>query len=163
MDHHIKLGDSTIGMFLDDLKNKDMHTLDDFTDAKSNEMICDVVCSSDITVQQVHQSEDRYKEHVKSLEPTKRILDALAASKIYPEILPKKGKEEFIHRFGRYSKNESEDFVQARKTVNNLAEQHHFFHWELEMMDAFTDKRSGFDLVVGNPPWDICRAPAIRR
>ena len=33
-----------------------------------------------------------------------------------------------------------------------------YFHWELEMMDAFTDKRRGFDLITGNPPWDKVRA-----
>ena len=29
-----------------------------------------------------------------------------------------------------------------------------FFHWELDMRDAFTDTRRGFDVIVGNPPWD---------
>ena len=155
MDHHIKVGDSTIGMFLSDLKNKEMRTLDDWTPgAKSNKMIHDVILSSDITVAQAHASQDRYQEHMKSTEPTRRVLDALTASKIDPNILPKKGGNEFIHRFGRYLKDESKEFGNARSRVNLLSETYLFFHWELEFMDAFTDSRSGFDVIVGNPPWD---------
>ena len=155
MDHHLKTGDSTIGSFLDDLKDKKNATLDDWSPgAESNRMICDISSSPDITIQQVRASEDLYHEYRRSLEPTRRILDALTASKIDPKILPKKGASEFIHRFGRYSKTETAELARARKTVNELAERHRFFHWEIEMMDAFTDSRRGFDLVVGNPPWD---------
>ncbi len=155
MDHHLKNGDSTIGSFLDELKDKKNATLDDWSPtAESNKMICDVITNSDVTVEQVHASEDLYLEHKKSLEPLKRILDALTASKIDPKILPKKGKLEFIHKFGHYSRTEDKEFVTARHRVNELAEHHHFFHWEIEMMDAFTDQRRGFDLIIGNPPWD---------
>ena len=155
MDHHIKAGDSTIGMFLDDLKNKDMRTLDDWTPgAKSNKMIHDVILSSDVTVAQAHASQDRYLEHMKSTTPTRRVLDALTASKIDPNIFPKKGGNEFIHRFGRYLKDESKEFGNARSSVNLLSETYRFFHWELEFMDAFTDSRRGFDVILGNPPWD---------
>ena len=155
MDHHLKNGDSTIGSFLDELKDKKNATLDDWSPtAESNQMICDVITSSDVTIKQAHASEDLYLEHKKSLEPLRRILDALTASKIDPKILPKKGKLEFIHKFGHYSKTEDKAFVNTRSKVNDLAERHHFFHWEIEMMDAFTDSRRGFDLIVGNPPWD---------
>jgi len=30
-----------------------------------------------------------------------------------------------------------------------------FFHWELEFPDVFGSARSGFDALVGNPPWEI--------
>lgn len=33
-----------------------------------------------------------------------------------------------------------------------IAEQNHFMHWELEFADLF-DKKGGFDLIIGNPPW----------
>lgn len=36
--------------------------------------------------------------------------------------------------------------------VKTLAENHRFLHWELEFADVF-DRRGGFDLVLGNPPW----------
>ena len=46
----------------------------------------------------------------------------------------------------------SDDVLRIAATV---AEQSYFFHWELEFPDAFTPKRTGFDAVIGNPPWEI--------
>ncbi len=43
--------------------------------------------------------------------------------------------------------------TQAR--VKRLAREHRFFHWELEFPDVFHSQGSGFDAVVGNPPWEI--------
>ena len=155
MDHHLKNGDSTIGSFLHELKDRKNASVDDWLPSEEpNKMICDVINSSDVTIKQVKKSEDLYNEHKKILEPTKWILDALTAVKIEPKILPKKGKNEFIHQLGSYSPTESKALTNARKNVSELSKRHHFFHWEIEMMDAFTDSRHGFDLIVGNPPWD---------
>jgi hypothetical protein len=38
------------------------------------------------------------------------------------------------------------------KMVQELAEQYHFFHWHLAFPQVFA--RGGFDVVVGNPPWE---------
>lgn len=38
------------------------------------------------------------------------------------------------------------------KVSQSIAEHLHFFHWELEFAPIF-QKRGGFDLIVGNPPW----------
>ena len=38
------------------------------------------------------------------------------------------------------------------KTTQDLAEQNHFLHWHLAFPQVFT--RGGFDVVLGNPPWD---------
>lgn len=35
--------------------------------------------------------------------------------------------------------------------VRGIAEERHFFHWELEFADVFVN--GGFDLMIGNPPW----------
>jgi hypothetical protein len=32
-----------------------------------------------------------------------------------------------------------------------------FFHWEIEFPDVFTPQRSGFDAMIGNPPWDVMK------
>lgn len=41
------------------------------------------------------------------------------------------------------------------KKVRDLTVRHRFFHWELEFPDVFTKNRSGFNVVLGNPPWDV--------
>jgi hypothetical protein len=38
------------------------------------------------------------------------------------------------------------------KLAREIATENHFMHWELEFADLF-EKRGGFDLVIGNPPW----------
>jgi len=46
---------------------------------------------------------------------------------------------------------EQEWFVRAQR----LAEEKRFFHWELEFPEAFGGERRGFDVVIGNPPYDV--------
>lgn len=43
-------------------------------------------------------------------------------------------------------------FYPRLQLVEKIAEQHRFFHWELEVADIFLE-RGGFDLIVGNHPW----------
>ena len=38
--------------------------------------------------------------------------------------------------------------------ATRLAEQYRFFHWPLEFPNIFHRERPGFDVVVGNPPWN---------
>ena len=41
--------------------------------------------------------------------------------------------------------------------VSRLAADLRFFHWELAFPDVFTPDRSGFDAMIGNPPWDVMK------
>ncbi|MBB4263751.1 Eco57I restriction-modification methylase domain-containing protein [Bradyrhizobium sp. CIR3A] len=43
--------------------------------------------------------------------------------------------------------------VKLSSDVNNIAQQAHFFHWQLEFPEVF--ERGGFDIVLGNPPWEV--------
>lgn len=43
----------------------------------------------------------------------------------------------------------------AQAVVKGVQARKRFFHWELEFPDVFTEEGSGFDAVVGNPPWEI--------
>ena len=38
--------------------------------------------------------------------------------------------------------------------ASRIGTRHRFFHWPLEFPDVFHRKRRGFDVVVGNPPWN---------
>ena len=44
------------------------------------------------------------------------------------------------------------EFFPRLQWVQQLADQHKFFHWELAFADIF-QQRGGFDLILGNPPW----------
>jgi hypothetical protein len=41
--------------------------------------------------------------------------------------------------------------------ISSLASDLKFFHWELEFPDVFTPERSGFDGLIGNPPWEVMK------
>ena len=45
----------------------------------------------------------------------------------------------------------------ARATLERIAGERRFFHWEVEFPDAFTSARAGFDAVLGNPPWEVAK------
>ena len=41
--------------------------------------------------------------------------------------------------------------------ARRIATETRFFHWELEFPDVFRRAGSGFDAMLGNPPWDIAK------
>lgn len=45
----------------------------------------------------------------------------------------------------------------TRVTAARIAARLRFFHWELEFPDVFHAPGTGFDAVLGNPPWDIAK------
>ncbi len=47
-----------------------------------------------------------------------------------------------------------ENAVNAIQEAQNLARRYHFFHWPLEFPSVFHRERPGFDVVMGNPPWN---------
>jgi hypothetical protein len=55
------------------------------------------------------------------------------------------------------------------RDVVRAAAAHAFFHWPLEFPDVFYDRNGraqdapGFDAVVGNPPWEMLRADPLER
>ena len=54
------------------------------------------------------------------------------------------------------------DPPEATRTVaREVATRHRFFHWELEFPDVFEKTGTGFDAVVGNPPWDIAKPVSL--
>lgn len=46
---------------------------------------------------------------------------------------------------------------EARRISERIAGAKRFFHWELEFPDVFRAPGSGFDAILGNPPWDIAK------
>lgn len=43
----------------------------------------------------------------------------------------------------------------TRAAVRDLRDRLHFFHWEIEFPDVFTERGAGFSAIIGNPPWEI--------
>ena len=47
--------------------------------------------------------------------------------------------------------------AENRAVAERIAAEMRFFHWELEFPDVFRQAGSGFDAILGNPPWDIAK------
>ena len=71
---------------------------------------------------------------------------------LFPDTKPKQLSLEMIDEFGYVNVDKLCKENQRFKLIKNIAEIYRFLHWELEFADLF-DTRSGFDLVLGNPPW----------
>ncbi|UYP44195.1 hypothetical protein NEF87_000480 [Candidatus Lokiarchaeum ossiferum] len=41
------------------------------------------------------------------------------------------------------------------ENISEISKQYQFFHWYLEFPEVFDKKKQGFDLILGNPPWDV--------
>jgi hypothetical protein len=47
--------------------------------------------------------------------------------------------------------------LETLEAADRLWARKRFFQWELEFSDVFYAGRSGFDAILGNPPWDIAK------
>ena len=156
LNHHIKAGDSTIGVWRKDVENVKDRSLDDWMSITDHlgDVISQVSHNADVTIQQVRASEDAHDEYNRKMASYTDMLDVYCAAQIEPDIIPKtKNVMGYIRRFSDV-KLVDKDMRRALDKARYLRNKHGFFHWELEMMDAFTDARYGFDLIVGNPPYD---------
>ena len=50
--------------------------------------------------------------------------------------------------------DEAKTKTAALRQVEAYAQRFHFFHYEVAFPEAFAGGRKGFDVIVGNPPWD---------
>ena len=50
---------------------------------------------------------------------------------------------------------------ETRAVAARVAGELRFFHWELEFPDVFRASGSGFDAILGNPPWDIAKPSSM--
>ena len=47
--------------------------------------------------------------------------------------------------------------LSTKEIARRVAAEIRFFHWELEFPDVFREVGSGFDAILGNPPWEIAK------
>ena len=71
---------------------------------------------------------------------------------LFPSTMTEREKSSLLDEFGVLDLDELCDRFPRLGLVQTIAEENHFLHWELEFADIF-EKRGGFDLIVGNPPW----------
>ncbi len=135
----------------------------------------------DVTSEDVSESRRKYKKAADSLAPFKRILDVYT-SRWFGNEPPSKGRKKSGYDPAKefLQSQEADSWLKdpegaklagwARDIADTAVEasaEKHFFHWELEFPEVFYGPRpgtervierlegSGFDAVVGNPPYDV--------
>lgn len=160
LDHHIRTGDSLIGMWLEDLKAKrpEKVTLDAWTESVESisDILQQVSYPADLNIKEVQKSKESYEQSRESSKPLRTLLDMQAAA-IIDEELQKRLPRNLTLVEEKVRDGQLEGMIWAQPVLEALeyGRKYHFFHWELEFPDAFNDDRRGFDLVVMNPPWEV--------
>jgi hypothetical protein len=160
LDHHVRCGDSLIGLWLKDIGRRVFDaTLDAWMGtiaAAGASLFKGVSLPADLTVEQVSKSRGIYDDVRAQTAPLRTLLDMACAGIIEPKTTKELPKN--LPLIAETSKKEKKPkWWDKVEDVLKLSETYRFFHWELEFPDAFTDTSWGFDLVVMNPPWEAFR------
>ena len=102
----------------------------------------------------VHDTAERarhYREHFlgsPSWRSLKHAMDLWCACWFWPA-------EEIVH--APLPSTFAEPPEETRAVADRIAAEMRFFHWEWEFPDVFHPGGTGFDAMLGNPPWDIAK------
>ena len=160
LDHHIRCGDSLIGLWMKNIESKVFETtLESWTGTiltVGTSLVDEVVMPADLTVEQVTQSREAYEEIREKTKPFCVLLDLCCAGIVDPE-LGKKLPSNFPLIMQTLKNEQKPKWWSNVEEALVLSKKYGFFHWELEFPDAFTKQRKGFDVIVMNPPWDAVK------
>ena len=160
--HNLVCGNSLVGIgtveelksdFIDkkDAKNLSFKFIDaDKLIGKAKKPLQDMRKLSDLSIEEVKKSRRLKKEIESSLEDTKALFDVLLFNRI-------KNKGD-IHKIEAWilkwqdGKNihNSKELKSARSELKNLKT----FHFPIAFPEVFLRERPGFDVILGNPPWE---------
>lgn len=159
MDHHLKVGNSLIGID----KRKVEKQINDWTNgeydiftATYNSVIENILNKyskisqmPEETRDQVHAKKDLYDEINSEVELLKKKFD------VYLGMIQIDGKvqEESFLKLLNYSESELHNKIDEYEEYLIYAQKFQYFHWDLEFPDIM--ESGGFEIVIGNPPYVV--------
>lgn len=108
-------------------------------------MLLDVANASEATRMQVHEAMELLTRARKATEPARRIFDAAVAARVDADLIPDVTRPEHLSR------------LTASVAIQEAAERLLPGHLPLLFPEIFVRDNPGFDVVIGNPPWDKVR------
>lgn len=136
------------------LRNKDSEDQELFSSQQTEDVIT-VSNMPEDTIDDIQNKDTEYRKYLQKIADSalNRACDAYIAA-FYA---PKRSLEDpvpttftVLHILDGNVQREDEAVIDY---VEKLAEENRYFHWPLEFPEVFAD--GGFDVVLGNPPWDI--------
>lgn len=158
LDHHIRCGDSLMGLWRDSIKDRSQESLESYIHDRGEEATQGICVSADLTLEERKRSRESYNNLREKTATTRIFLNSKVASVLEPESA--RDLPQYLTLLEEnYFKPEARAFRWWKPTndANSLAEKFHAFHWEYEFPDAYLPGREGFDLVIMNPPWDAVK------
>jgi len=175
--HHIRPGNSLLGTWLDRLHEPPHPALDDkkgkdqgglfelqvkrmIQEAIDQRLLIDKPLPPEIrkdTPQEYEYKADRLKAAEKTLENAKLLFDLRSAAAFIPEIWgvwPTLLSTDNVAEYAAKQKWWPKFEELCRHDGERTDHRQRFFHWELEFPEVFFGERRGFDVILGNPPWD---------
>ena len=156
---NLKCGDALIGVadpsVLGDVDRDEMFTGgQEVLDAMQHaaELQLELAENPDRTPEEVNRSEDLAAELRTATVSLRNAFDLWGAE---PLGLPKSRGDLQLHGQSIVSAGRLPPYVASQlEEARAIASQYRFFHWPLEFPSVFHRERPGFDVVVGNPPWN---------
>ncbi|MFM5980446.1 MAG: Eco57I restriction-modification methylase domain-containing protein [Sphaerospermopsis kisseleviana] len=169
LDHHLRCGNSLIGTTAKEaeakMQQEESGQLSLLTGPfvgllRAAEIMRGVSTLSDATFAEVETSERLFKEFDQAAKPYKRLLDVYVS-----QFFGVKQAKNWLERWGKNaisvnSESLKDDDLAVYEDARKLFDDKRFFHWDLEFPEVFIDlenaswkDNSGFDAVIGNPPY----------
>ncbi|ANV98754.1 restriction endonuclease [Helicobacter enhydrae] len=171
LEHHIKCGNALIGTSINHFKSyydtlqqkkskKEGASL--FIDAFLNEfnalsLVFDKLDSiKDNTEQDIKESKHIYQNEISPILDKLNLFLNLYNAKSFMSSNELKESEKLEHSNIEYLTNKDEkEWQELRSIIESYAKKYRFFNYEIEFPELVKeDKFLGFDVIVGNPPWD---------
>lgn len=113
----------------------------------------------DDTSEAVRKKTETYENAVRSADylNARFLHDAWCAAFVWKKCIPETGGFDYPITNGELSKIERNPYncpPWMREETQRLARRYKFFHWHLAFPEVFGITDSGFDVILGNPPWD---------
>lgn len=132
--HHIRQGNSLIGIYSNMQNNGTLDSYMEQTMESGGQILQKISQTPDIIPEEIQQDEILMTQLYKQNTKLRKQFDARC-----------------VHIL-----RQSEG-IPSESDIITSVDEHSVFHWQLEFPDAFTDSRPGFDLIVGNPPWEAIK------
>ena len=171
LDHHLRWGNSLIGAMARDVDREMQQTsagqLHLFAGPfrgllRQAEVMRGISVLSDATFEELEKSESLFQQFDAAARPYKKLLDVYVA-----QYFGVKHADEFLRLYGAEAmeadpESVGEPYATVVREARRLYKEKRFFHWDLEFPEVFIDleradwkENPGFDVVVGNPPYDV--------